>query len=164
MLDNYTLYLLRKYRKFNPFVRLLRDGTPLIFVSERKVTKILALLLHFENYHTAIDVTASDQLSEKWRFQKLVVLLNSTQNTRLIVASPADDTIWLSSASNLYRNAAWMEREVSDLMGLKFKAHTGMNRLLQDYGATGAPLQKLEPSTGMTDWSGYGLELYKPLK
>lgn len=49
-------------------------------------------LIIFDNYRMAVDVSAADQLTEQFRFQRFIIMLNPTQNNRVIVCSPANDT------------------------------------------------------------------------
>ena len=57
----------------------------------------------------------------------------------------------IPSITKLYPSANWMEREVFDMYGIKFKNHPDMRRILTDYGFNGHPLRKDFPLTGFKE-------------
>ena len=57
----------------------------------------------------------------------------------------------IPSITKLYPSANWMEREVFDMYGIKFKNHPDMRRILTDYGFVGFPLRKDFPLTGFNE-------------
>lgn len=52
------------------------------------------------------------------------------------------------SVSKLYKSSIWLERELFDMFGIKFLFHTGLRRILTDYGFKGHPLKKDFPLLG----------------
>ena len=53
-----------------------------------------------------------------------------------------EEDIEVPSVSNIWRAADWHEREVYDLMGIKFKGHPYMKRILLPEDWEGHPLRK----------------------
>ena len=53
-----------------------------------------------------------------------------------------EDTIEIESIASLWRTADWHEREAFDLMGIKFKNHPDMKRILLPEDWEGHPLRK----------------------
>ncbi len=74
---------------------------------------------------------------------------------------------FICSATNLYKSAGWLEREIWDLFGIFFYLHSDLRRILTDYGFNGFPMRKDFPLTGFVEIS-YNDELrriiYKPLQ
>ena len=58
----------------------------------------------------------------------------------------------LPSATQLWESADWNEREIWDLMGIRFEGHPDLRRILltEDYDL-GHPLQKQIPTRGLHD-------------
>ena len=62
---------------------------------------------------------------------------------------PKGSTIFsISSISELFPNASWLEREVSELSGVIFSNKKDLRNLMLQYGDTTLPFQKSSPSIG----------------
>ena len=89
------------------------------------------------------DVTAVDYLGRTPRFEVVYQLNSLTHRHRLrvkVAVDEADATV--PSVVPVWRSALWAEREVFDLMGIRFAGHPDLRRLLMYAGFEGHPLRK----------------------
>ena len=100
------------------------------------------------NFRQLIDIVVLDVPGKKLRFSCNYLLLSLTQNIRFAVNIKTDEIIPLSTVTNLFESANWLEREVWDLFGIFSEGHSDLRRILTDYGFSGHPLRKDFPLTG----------------
>lgn len=62
-----------------------------------------------------------------------------------------DRDLYLQSLTNLYKSAAWVERECFDMLGVIFYDNLDLRRILTDYGFLGHPLKKEFPLMGFNE-------------
>ena len=98
-----------------------------------------------------VDITAVDYPRRDKRFKIVYLLLSHEKNLRAKVLINFDIEEKIPSITKLYPSANWMEREVFDMYGVKFKNHPDMRRILTDYGFVGHPLRKDFPLTGFNE-------------
>jgi NADH:ubiquinone oxidoreductase subunit C len=104
------------------------------------------------------DISGVDGMGLGWtpRFRVSYHLLAPATGTRLRVQADApeaaDGVPELPTATGLWELADWNEREVWDLMGIRFAGHPDLRRILlhEDY-ELGHPLQKQVPTRGVND-------------
>jgi NADH-quinone oxidoreductase subunit C len=94
------------------------------------------------------DITAVDVLPRDPRWEIVYSFLSIRRNTRfrLKVEEPDGPDPIVPSVSSVYRSANWYEREIFDLMGIKFSEHPDLRRILLP-----------------EDWQGYPLRFDHPL-
>ena len=98
-----------------------------------------------------IDIVGADYPNYEQRFKIYYLLLSHEKNLRVKVLINFNVEEKIPSIVKLYPSANWMEREVFDMYGIKFKNHPDMRRILTDYGFEGHPLRKDFPLTGHTE-------------
>ena len=98
-----------------------------------------------------IDIAGVDYPDEEKRFQIIYLLLSHEYNLRIKVLVHLDENQLITSLTKIYPSANWMEREVFDMYGIKFKNHPDLRRILTDYGFKGHPLRKDFPLTGFNE-------------
>tara|TARA_E500000178_G_C16791991_1_gene648434 strand:+ start:146 stop:763 length:618 start_codon:yes stop_codon:yes gene_type:complete len=98
-----------------------------------------------------IDIAGVDYPDEEKRFQIIYLLLSHEYNLRIKVLVHLDENQSITSLTKIYPSANWMEREVFDMYGIKFKNHPDLRRILTDYGFKGHPLRKDFPLTGFNE-------------
>jgi len=112
-----------------------------LFIKSNKNTKFRQL----------IDITAVDYPEKTQRFKIVYLFLSHEFNQRIILSYTISENLVIPSLTAIYPAANWMEREVFDMYGVKFKDHPDLRRILTDYGFEGHPLRKDFPLTGHTE-------------
>ena len=95
-----------------------------------------------------IDITAVDYPENSKRFKMVYLFLSHQFNQRIVISSLINENELVSSLTKIFPSANWMEREVFDMYGVKFRGHPDLRRILTDYGFEGHPLRKDFPLTG----------------
>ena len=102
-------------------------------------------------FRQLMDVTVVDYPENAQRFKVVYLFLSHEFNQRIILSYLINENEVIPSLTPIYPAANWMEREVFDMYGVKFKDHPDMRRILTDYGFEGHPLRKDFPLTGHTE-------------
>ena len=110
----------------------------ILFLKTNKDTKFKQL----------IDITAVDYPENSKRFKMVYLFLSHQFNQRIVISSLINENEVVPSLTKIFPSANWMEREVFDMYGVKFKDHPDLRRILTDYGFEGHPLRKDFPLTG----------------
>ncbi len=114
---------------------------------------LLEVVLFLKNnnktkFKQLIDITAVDYPENERRFKLVYLFLSHEFNSRILIDFFINENEIVSSLTSIYPSANWMEREVFDMYGIKFKNHPDLRRILTDYGFIGHPLRKDFPLTG----------------
>ena len=102
-------------------------------------------------FRQLIDITVVDYPENTQRFKVVYLFLSHKFNQRIILSYFISENEVISSLTSIFPAANWMEREVFDMYGVKFKDHPDLRRILTDYGFEGHPLRKDFPLTGHTE-------------
>ena len=102
-------------------------------------------------FRQLIDITAVDYPENVQRFKVVYLFLSHEFNQRIILSYLINENEVIPSLTAIFPAANWMEREVFDMYGVKFKDHPDLRRILTDYGFEGHPLRKDFPLTGHTE-------------
>jgi NADH-quinone oxidoreductase subunit C len=102
-------------------------------------------------FRQLIDITVVDYPENTQRFKVVYLFLSHEFNQRIILSYLISENEVIPSLTSIYPAANWMEREVFDMYGVKFKNHPDLRRILTDYGFEGHPLRKDFPLTGHTE-------------
>ena len=106
-----------------------------------------------------IDIAAVDysqypqKLFDNNRYAVVYHLLSIKNNQRLRVRAFVEDNNFpvIETATTVYANADWYEREAFDLFGVMFLNHPDLRRILTDYGFIGHPFRKDFPMIGKVE-------------
>jgi len=96
-------------------------------------------------------VTAVDNYLAEPRFEVTYRLRSLEKNVDLRINAPVPgEEPEIDTISDLYPAADWMEREVWDMFGIRFRGHPNLERILMWEGFEGHPLRKDYPLLGNT--------------
>ena len=125
----------------------------LIEIKDNDIVDVIQFLKSNENckFKQLIDIAGVDYPENEKRFELIYLFLSHENNIRikLLTKFAIDQTI--NSITKIFPSANWMEREVFDMYGVKFKNHPDLRRILTDYGFKGHPLRKDFPLTGFNE-------------
>ena len=118
-------------------------------------------------FQQLIELTAVDYPENNKRFKMVYMFLSHEKNQRIILSFLINENEIVQSLTSVFPSSNWMEREVFDMYGIKFKDHPDLRRILTDYNFEGFPLRKDFPLTGHTEVR-YSEEkkkvIYEPVK
>ena len=99
---------------------------------------------------TAVDWSKYPAYNGKERFTGIYHLISTASGQRLTlkVPAPGGDNPALPTLTGLWPGANWFEREVYDLMGIKFDGHPDLRRILMPLNWPNYPLRKDVPRGG----------------
>tara|TARA_B100000579_G_scaffold271785_1_gene224435 strand:+ start:1069 stop:1686 length:618 start_codon:yes stop_codon:yes gene_type:complete len=113
------------------------------------------------------DIAGVDYPEEEKRFNLIYLLLSHENNLRIKLLIKFQIEQIIPSIIKIFPSANWMEREVFDMYGIKFKNHPDLRRILTDYNFKGHPLRKDFPLTGFNEVRYSEKEkkvIYEPVK
>ena len=125
----------------------------LIEIKQEELISVLQFLKTDENckFRQLIDIAGVDYPNESKRFNLVYLLLSHEYNLRIKIKVKIDKDQKSLSITKIFPSANWMEREIFDMLGIKFNNHPDLRRILTDYNFEGYPLRKDFPLTGFTE-------------
>ena len=125
----------------------------LIEINDKDLIDTVQFLKLNENckFQQLIDIAGVDYPENDKRFQLIYLFLSHENNTRIKLLIKFEINQTINSITKIFPSANWMEREVFDMYGIKFKNHPDLRRILTDYGFKGHPLRKDFPLTGFNE-------------
>jgi NADH-quinone oxidoreductase subunit C len=97
-----------------------------------------------------IDITSIDNFGEEPRFEIVYELYSMTLAVHLrLKLRVSEDDLVVDTVSDIWPTANWHEREIYDMMGIKFNGHPDLRRILMWDGYPFFPLRKEFPLEGL---------------
>jgi NADH-quinone oxidoreductase subunit C len=124
-----------------------------LYIDSKDLIDVTLFIKSNENtkFRQLIDVTVVDYPERAQRFKVVYLFLSHEFNQRIILSYLINENELIPSLTSIFPAANWMEREVFDMYGVKFKGHPDLRRILTDYGFEGHPLRKDFPLSGHTE-------------
>jgi len=117
----------------------LKSGIRVVYVSKENIFQYLKERKE-EGFDTLLMITGVDYRDH---LEVVYHLLSTRTNERLVVKTKTDGEV--DSVTSLWKGANWHERETWDLVGIKFRNHPNLRRILLAEGWVGHPLRKDYP-------------------
>ncbi len=139
--------------RFDGSIAVESHGQSVVYVDRAVLRDVTAFLRDDERFTQCVDVTAVDHLLDRERrvidgvtFERFEVVANYLSHPRnlrirLIGQVPADDPT-VASIVEVYPGVDFAEREVYDLLGIRFEGHPDLTRILMPDDWVGHPLRK----------------------
>ena len=132
---------------------VINNDELLIEVGENDLIEVVQFIKSNEKlkFRQLIDIAGVDYPEKEKRFNLIYLFLSHENNSRLKLLVKFETSQTINSITKIFPSANWMEREVFDMYGIKFKNHPDLRRILTDYGFKGHPLRKDFPLTGFNE-------------
>ena len=120
------------------------------FLIDRADIREVAKLCKDEHFDYLLDISSVDNFGTEPRFEVVYELYSMTLAIHLrlkLRVSEEDPTV--DTVSDLWPTANWHEREIWDMMGLRFNDHPDLRRILMWEGYPYFPLRKEFPLEGL---------------
>ena len=124
-------------------------GETTVTVQKEEIVAIASFLKQEQGYNFLCDLCGVDYLGQESRFMVVYNLYNIATKDRLRIKVPVTESdARVDTVSGVWGTANWHERECWDLMGIDFKGHPDLRRILMPADWVGHPLRKDYPLQG----------------
>lgn len=124
-------------------------GDITLTVARPAVADVIRWLRDSEGFDMMVNMCSVDNMGESPRFEVVYTLTQAERGVNLTVKTKVDDGEEVPSIVEIFRGADWDEREIWDLMGIKFSGHPDLRRILMWEGYPYHPLRKDFPVQGL---------------
>lgn len=112
----------------------------------REVTK---LCRDESSFDYLLDITSVDNFGEEPRFEMVYELYSMSLSAHLRLKVRVSEEEEVPTVSDIWPTANWHEREIYDMMGIRFANHPDLRRILMWEGYPYFPLRKEFPLEGL---------------
>ena len=124
-------------------------GETTITVKKEDIVAICSYLKKDLGYNFLCDVCGVDYLGQSPRFMVVYNIYSIGTKDRIRVKVPVEESdAVVDTVSCVWSTANWLEREVWDMMGISFKGHPDLRRILMPADWEGHPQRKDYPLQG----------------
>ena len=114
-----------------------------------RLAEVCAFAKHELRFDYLVDISSVDNYGDdpRWTVVYLLYGISHKQYLRLITGV-SEERSELPTVTTVWRTADWHEREIYDMMGIRFRGHPDLRRILMWEGYPYFPLRKDFPVTG----------------
>jgi len=100
-------------------------------------------------FNILLDISSVDNFGDEPRFEVVYELYSLESGTHLrLKLTVSEDDLTVPTVSDVWATANWHEREIYDMMGIRFEGHPDLRRILMWDGYPFYPLRKDFPLGG----------------
>ncbi len=127
-----------------------RGETAFAVADRGRIGDVARFLKRECSYDYLVDISSVDNAGDSPRFEVVYEFYshNSGRHVRVKAAVP-EEACSLPSIAGVYKTANWHEREIFDMMGIRFDGHPDLRRILMWEGYPHFPLRKEFPLEGL---------------
>jgi len=119
-------------------------------IGESDLREIMKFCRDELSFDYLLDITSIDNFGEEPRFEIVYHLYSMPHAAHLrLKLKVSEDVGALDTVSDIWPTADWHEREIYDMMGIKFNGHPDLRRILMWDGYPFFPLRKDFPLAGL---------------
>ena len=134
--------------KFSSASRHEFRGEQTVTVTADELRAVLEYCYNELGFDFLIDISSVDNMGSEPRFEVVYELATVDDSRHLRVKASVADAEDVPTVSDLWATADWHEREIYDMMGIKFSGHPDLRRILMWEGYPYYPLRKEFPLAG----------------
>jgi NADH-quinone oxidoreductase subunit C len=124
-------------------------GETTIVIDRRDLRELATSCRDDLSFDYLLDITSVDNFGSEPRFELVYELYSMRHGVHLRVKlSLSEDDPTVDTISDVWPTANWHEREIWDMMGLRFNGHPDLRRILMWEGYPYFPLRKEFPLAG----------------
>ena len=139
-------------RKFPAAIQAKKEfrGEHSLTISPESLVSICTFAKESLGFNYLTDIASVDHMGDDPRFEVVYELYSLTDHIHLRLKTfvPEDDP-QVDTVSGLWPTADWHEREIWDMMGIRFRNHPDLRRILMWEGYPYHPLRKDFPLAGL---------------
>ena len=128
-----------------------RGETTLVVADVQRIAEVCEFAKGELGFNYLVDLSSVDNYGDDPRFELVYELYGYEHHQRLrLKATLSEEVGEAPSVVGVWRTADWHEREVFDMMGIRFAGHPDLRRILMWEGYPHFPLRKDFPLAGKT--------------
>ncbi len=126
-----------------------RGETTVVVKEAERIAEVCAFAKQELGFDYLVDISSVDNYGEEPRFLVVYELYGYGHRCHLrLKTSVGEETCELPTVTGGWRTADWHEREIYDMMGIRFRGHPDLRRILMWEGYPYHPLRKDFPLAG----------------
>ncbi len=126
-------------------------GETTLYVDRRDIREICQLAKTELGFNYLVDISSVDNFGSEPRFEIVYELYSMPAGQHLrLKLSVSEDELEVPTVVPVWATANWHEREIYDMMGIKFAGHPDLRRIIMWEGYPYHPLRKDFPLAGKT--------------